>query len=123
MFCLVSYAGANALLFKTGRERPFPPQAAQCRLVSSDIGSCVPAGFYAGYVASAFTLGRFLTGYCWGCVSDAIGRKPVIVVGLSATALLSLSFGLSTSYTIAISSRWVVLRVDVGLLASNVLFL
>jgi len=66
---------------------------------------CIAAGFYAGYVASAFTLGRFLTGYFWGHASDAIGRKPVIVVALSATALFSLSFGFSTTYALAISSR------------------
>lgn len=64
-------------------------------------------GFYAGYVASAFTLGRFLSGYAWGHVSDSIGRKPVIIVALSATSVLSLTFGLSTNYQLAISSRWV----------------
>ncbi|CAM9890551.1 unnamed protein product, partial [Hapterophycus canaliculatus] len=63
-------------------------------------------GFYAGYVASAFTLGRFLSGYFWGHVSDSFGRKPVIIVGLTATAVLSLSFGFSTNYYAAISSRW-----------------
>ena len=62
-------------------------------------------GYYAGYVASAFTLGRFLTGYSWGYVSDSVGRKPVIVVGLSATAVLSLTFGLSTTYEFALVSR------------------
>ncbi|CAN0523628.1 unnamed protein product [Ectocarpus sp. 12 AP-2014] len=64
-------------------------------------------GFYAGYVAGAFTLGRFLSGYLWGYVSDSVGRRPVILVGLSATAVLSLTFGLSTTYELAISSRFV----------------
>ncbi|CAN0435171.1 unnamed protein product, partial [Ectocarpus sp. 12 AP-2014] len=64
-------------------------------------------GFYAGYVAGAFTLGRFLSGYLWGYVSDSAGRRPVILVGLSATAVLSLTFGLSTTYELAISSRFV----------------
>ncbi|CAM9104883.1 unnamed protein product [Ectocarpus sp. 6 AP-2014] len=64
-------------------------------------------GFYAGYVAGAFTLGRFLSGYLWGYVSDSVGRRPVILVGLSATAVLSLTFGLSTTYEVAISSRFV----------------
>ncbi|CAM9173868.1 unnamed protein product, partial [Ectocarpus sp. 12 AP-2014] len=64
-------------------------------------------GFYAGYVASAFALGHFLSGYLWGYLSDSVGRKPVILVGLSATAVLSLTFGLSTTYELAISSRFV----------------
>ncbi|CAN0415628.1 unnamed protein product, partial [Ascophyllum nodosum] len=34
------------------------------------------AGFYAGYVASAFTFGRLVSGYAIGYLSDKIGRKP-----------------------------------------------
>ncbi|CAB1097986.1 unnamed protein product [Ectocarpus sp. CCAP 1310/34] len=71
-------------------------------------------GFYTGYVAGAFTLGRLLSGYLWGYVSDSVGRRPVILVGLSATAVLSLTFGLSTTYELAISSRWVVATVGPG---------
>lgn len=74
--------------------------SASCSLVG-----LLCAGFYAGYVASSFTLGRFLSGYFWGHVSDSAGRKPVIIVGLAATAVLSLSFGFSTNYYLAISSR------------------
>ncbi|CAM9962798.1 unnamed protein product, partial [Ectocarpus fasciculatus] len=72
-----------------------------------DLESTNESGFYAGYVASAFTLGRFLSGYLWGYVSDSVGRKPVILVGLTATAVLSLTFGLSTTYELAILSRFV----------------
>ncbi|CAM9109513.1 unnamed protein product [Ectocarpus sp. 8 AP-2014] len=68
-----------------------------------DLESTNKSGFYAGYVASAFTLGRFLSGYLWGYVSDSVGRKPVILAGLSATAVLSLTF----TYELAISSRFV----------------
>ncbi|CAN0066183.1 unnamed protein product [Scytosiphon promiscuus] len=71
-----------------------------------ELESIDKAGFYAGYVASAFTLGRFLSGYFWGHVSDSVGRKPVIIVGLAATAALSLTFGFSTNYYLAISSRF-----------------
>ncbi|CAB1100441.1 unnamed protein product [Ectocarpus sp. CCAP 1310/34] len=63
-------------------------------------------GFYAGVVSSAFTLGRFLSGYFWGHVSDSCGRKLVIIIGLLTTTTVSLTFGLSTKYWVALSSRF-----------------
>ncbi|CAM9819743.1 unnamed protein product [Hapterophycus canaliculatus] len=72
-----------------------------------ELKSTNEAGFYAGYVASAFTLGRFLSGYFWGYILDPIGRKPVIVVGLFATAVLSLVFGMSSAYSVAVASRFI----------------
>ncbi|CBN79752.1 conserved unknown protein [Ectocarpus siliculosus] len=72
-----------------------------------DLESTNTSGFYAGYVASAYMLGHFLSGYLWGYASDSVGRKPVILVGLLAVAVLSLTFGLSTTYELAISSRFV----------------
>ena len=62
-------------------------------------------GFYAGYVASAYTFGRFLSSYVWGHVTDSAGRKAVIVIALISIVTFSLAFGFSTSYTWAITSR------------------
>eukprot|EP00752_Nemacystus_decipiens_P004106 g3756.t1 len=73
------------------------------------------AGFYAGYLASAFIFGRFLSGYVWGYCTDSIGRKPVIIAGLLSVATFSLAFGFSTSYTWAVS--W---RLILGLTNGNV---
>ncbi|CAM9177422.1 unnamed protein product [Scytosiphon promiscuus] len=64
-------------------------------------------GFYSGYVASSFTFGRLLSGYVWGFVTDRIGRKPVIVTGLLSITLFSLTFGMSTTYTVALVSRFI----------------
>nr|GMD42291.1 protein ZINC INDUCED FACILITATOR-LIKE 1 isoform X1 [Ipomoea batatas]GMD53275.1 protein ZINC INDUCED FACILITATOR-LIKE 1 isoform X1 [Ipomoea batatas] len=38
-------------------------------------------GNYAGYVGSAFMLGRALTSVFWGRMADRFGRKPVIIFG------------------------------------------
>ncbi|CAM9609748.1 unnamed protein product, partial [Laminaria digitata] len=65
------------------------------------------AGFYTGYIASAITLGRFLSAYPLGHVSDSIGRKPVIVGGLLSIVVFSVTFGLSTNFTFAILSRFI----------------
>ncbi|CAN0503188.1 unnamed protein product, partial [Scytosiphon promiscuus] len=64
-------------------------------------------GYYVGYVASAFTFGRFVSGYFWGRVTDVIGRKPVVIIGLLAVAVLPIVFSLSTSFAMAVSSRFV----------------
>ncbi|CAM9273108.1 unnamed protein product [Choristocarpus tenellus] len=64
------------------------------------------AGFYAGYVASAFMLGRFLFSYFWGRFSDMHGRKPGLCIGLLAIAVFSLGFGVSQTFSWAIACRF-----------------
>lgn len=61
--------------------------------------------FYAGLVTSAFTFAEFSTGFLWGRLSDRIGRKPVILTGLTGTALSVLMFGFSKSLTMALTAR------------------
>lgn len=65
-------------------------------------------GYYAGYVASSFTFGRFVSGYVWGHFTDSVGRKPTILIGLLSMAVFSISFGVSPTYSWALSSRCVV---------------
>ena len=77
------------------------------------------AGYYAGYIASSFTFGRFLTAYVWGHASDSIGRKPVVLIGLSAIVVCSVAFGLSTSFAMAIASRCVCFRLAVAKFVSK----
>ncbi|KAH0860859.1 hypothetical protein HID58_089120 [Brassica napus] len=38
-------------------------------------------GYYAGFIACAFMLGRALTSVLWGVMSDRYGRKPIILLG------------------------------------------
>ncbi|RDY13684.1 Protein ZINC INDUCED FACILITATOR-LIKE 1, partial [Mucuna pruriens] len=61
---------------------------------------------YAGYVGSAFMLGRCLTSVLWGIVADRYGRKPVIVIGIVAVVIFNTLFGLSTSFWMAIIMRF-----------------
>ncbi|CAM9128529.1 unnamed protein product, partial [Hapterophycus canaliculatus] len=64
------------------------------------------AGYYAGYVSSAFMVGRFGSSYFWGRFADTHGRLPVIYVGLSSMVVMSVAFGLSTTFVQALVCRF-----------------
>jgi MFS family permease len=61
--------------------------------------------FYAGMVTSAFTFAEFSTGLLWGRLSDKIGRKPVLLMGLIGTALSVVMFGFAQNLTTALIAR------------------
>lgn len=63
-------------------------------------------GFYAGFVGASFMLGRSLTSLLWGIIADQRGRKPVIAIGLVAVIIFNTLFGLSTTYWMAITTRF-----------------
>ncbi|PON59729.1 Major facilitator [Parasponia andersonii] len=62
--------------------------------------------FYAGYVGSAYMLGRALTSVVWGVVADRYGRKPVIIIGTATLIIFNTLFGLSVNYWMAIATRF-----------------
>jgi MFS family permease len=55
-----------------------------------DVGSI---GLYVGTIASSFALAQFATNFFWGWLSDHIGRKPVVMIGMTLTATAFLMFG------------------------------
>ncbi|KAK4739009.1 hypothetical protein R3W88_002706 [Solanum pinnatisectum] len=61
---------------------------------------------YAGYVGSAFMLGRALTSVFWGTVADRYGRKPVIVFGTFVVVIFNTLFGLSVNFWMAVITRF-----------------
>ncbi|XP_019447126.1 PREDICTED: protein ZINC INDUCED FACILITATOR-LIKE 1-like [Lupinus angustifolius] len=61
---------------------------------------------YAGYVGSSLMLGRALTSVLWGLIADRYGRKPVIVIGVTSVVIFNTLFGLSTSFWMALITRF-----------------
>lgn len=60
---------------------------------------------YSGYMASSFAFCQFLFAVQWGKISDRIGRKPVLLLGLMGTSVCLLVFGFSKSYFTAFAAR------------------
>lgn len=63
------------------------------------------AGFFAGYIISAFMVGRLMSSYPLGAISDTWGRRPVIEIGLLSCIGFQLLFALSPNFGLALSSR------------------
>ncbi|XP_039017479.1 probable peptide/nitrate transporter At3g43790 isoform X2 [Hibiscus syriacus] len=51
-------------------------------------------------------VGRALTSLFWGVVADRYGRKPVILIGIFSVVVFNTLFGLSTSFWMALSMRF-----------------
>ncbi|KIO21446.1 hypothetical protein M407DRAFT_15815 [Tulasnella calospora MUT 4182] len=62
-------------------------------------------GFYSGLVDGLFAVAQLFTVFQWGRLSDRIGRKPVICIGLLGSASGSFCFGLSKSFHQMLFSR------------------
>ncbi|KAH7885550.1 major facilitator superfamily domain-containing protein [Phlebopus sp. FC_14] len=86
------------------------PVAAQCiypfinQLVSElditggddrKVGKC----YYAGLIESIFFVTQAVTVLQWSRISDRIGRKPVLLIGIFGTSLSTICFGLSRTFT------------------------
>ena len=62
-------------------------------------------GFFAGWLMTSFMAGRLLSSFYCGALSDRIGRKAVIRIGLWSCLLFSIAFGFSPTFAIALSMR------------------
>ncbi|KAG0700124.1 MFS general substrate transporter [Suillus ampliporus] len=79
-------------------------------------GDDAAVGYYVGVIDSLFYLAQALTVLRWSRLSDRIGRKPVLLVGLSGACISMLCFGLSTTFWGLVISRcmWGLLNGNIG---------
>lgn len=47
-------------------------------------------GLYAGLIGASFSVAQFFTTFAWSQLSDKIGRRPVILIGLLGNVITSL---------------------------------
>lgn len=62
-------------------------------------------GFYSGLVESLFAISQLCSIYQWANISDVIGRRPVIFLGIFGLAGTTVMFGLSKSLTSVLVAR------------------
>ncbi|KAI8851996.1 major facilitator superfamily domain-containing protein, partial [Chytridium lagenaria] len=64
-------------------------------------------GYYVGLLTSSFFLPTIIGAPLMGHLSDAYGRKPVLIVGLIGYSFGTITLGLSTIYTTALISLFI----------------
>ena len=61
--------------------------------------------FTVGLLATSFSLMQFIFAPIWGRVSDRVGRRPIILLGLLGSCLSYLGFGLASTLTALFAAR------------------
>ncbi|KAG1786377.1 major facilitator superfamily domain-containing protein [Suillus plorans] len=82
---------------------PFIPQL--IRDIGVTHGDESQVGHYAGILESSYYAAHTLTIFHWSQLSDHMGRKPVILIALSAIVISMFSFGLSKTFFGLVVSR------------------
>ena len=57
-----------------------------------------PSGFVIGMLMASFSIMQFLFAPVWGGLSDRIGRRPVLIVGLFGSMIFYTLFGIAAMY-------------------------
>ncbi len=58
-----------------------------------------------GWIIASFSIAQLLSAPLWGRVSDRYGRRPALLIGLSASAVAYIVFGLAHSVALLFLSR------------------
>ncbi|KAL4975110.1 major facilitator superfamily domain-containing protein [Aspergillus desertorum] len=77
---------------------------------------------WAGLTSAISSFSQAVMAVYWGTASDRFGRKPIILLGLTATMILSLAFGLSKSLPMLITCRGMIgfMNGNVGIIRTMV---
>jgi len=68
-------------------------------------GSHFGVGIIAGFIISSFTVAQLISAPMWGRFSDRVGRRPTLLIALTASAIAYLIFGFANSLLLLFLSR------------------
>src|SRR5215467_208084 len=68
-------------------------------------GVHVGIGIIAGFTIASFTVAQLLSAPMWGRFSDRVGRRPTLMIALTASAIAYLIFGFANSLWLLLLSR------------------
>ncbi|KAG6333556.1 hypothetical protein ID866_5531 [Astraeus odoratus] len=79
-------------------------------------------GYYAGLIESLFFVTQALTTLHWSRLSDYVGRKPILIAGLTGLCVSNMCFGLSKTFWTLVVSRCIAGAFDgnVGVMKSMI---
>lgn len=63
-------------------------------------------GLWVGLIMTTYPLAQFLSAPLWGSLSDRIGRRPILMVGLVGNTVCFTLFGLAPTLLVAASARF-----------------
>jgi MFS family permease len=66
----------------------------------------VSIGLWVGLLMTAYSAAQFLFSPFWGVLSDRIGRRPVLMIGLVGNTVFFTAFGFSKTLLFALSMRF-----------------
>jgi MFS family permease len=69
------------------------------------LGLHLGIGTISGIIVAAFTIAQLLSAPLWGRFSDRVGRKPTLLIALTAAGIAYLIFGFATSLWVLFLSR------------------
>jgi MFS family permease len=69
------------------------------------LGLHLGVGTISGIIVAAFTVAQLLSAPMWGRFSDRVGRKPTLLIALTAAGISYLVFGFATSLWVLFLSR------------------
>lgn len=66
----------------------------------------VQVGLWVGLLMTSYSAAQFLFSPFWGSLSDRIGRRPVLMIGLMGNTVFFTAFGFSNTLLFALSMRF-----------------
>ena len=65
----------------------------------------VEIGLWVGLLMTSYSVAQFLFSPFWGSLSDRIGRRPVLMIGLLGNTVFFTAFGFSNTLMFALGAR------------------